>query len=97
MIKKGDNVIVIAGSEKGKKGKITKVDRDSGRVFIDGLNMKKKSQRATRNSKGQVLNIAHSMHISNVMLLEGSKRVRLGSKMVGKKRVRVSKKSGNEI
>ena len=97
MIKKGDNVIVIAGSEKGKKGKITKVDRVAGRVFIDGVNMKKKSQKATRSAKGQVVNIAHSMHISNVMLLDGSKPTRVGTKMVGTKRVRISKKSGNEI
>lgn len=97
MIKKGDKIIVIAGAYRGKEGKVEKVDKASSRVFVAGVNMKKKHQKATRNAKGQMVEVTHSIHSSNVMLLEGGKRVRTGTKLVGDKKVRVSKKSGNEI
>lgn len=97
-IKKNDNVIVIAGKDKGKTGKVLKALPADSMIIIEGVNMKKKHQRATRsNSKGQIIEKALPVHVSNAMLLEGKKRVRVGKKVIGGKNVRVSKKTGQEI
>lgn len=97
-IKKNDNVIVIAGKDKGKTGKVLKALPADNMIIIEGINMKKKHQRATRsNSKGQIIEKALPVHVSNAMLLEGKKRVRVGKKVIGGKNVRVSKKTGQEI
>lgn len=66
-IKKGDNVIVIAGSNKGKKGKVVKAIPSENKVVIEGVNMRKKAHKA-RNSgdKSQILDIAMPIHASNV-------------------------------
>ncbi len=66
-IKKGDNVIVIAGKDKGKKGKIIRVLVTTNKVVIEGLNMAKKHQRPRKsNEKGSMINIAMPIHASNV-------------------------------
>lgn len=98
MIKKGDNILVITGGEKGKKGKVLRVLRPENRVIVEGVNMKKKHQKARRNNeKGQIVERATPMHLSNVMILEGNKPVRMGKKTIGDKKVRISRKSGSEI
>lgn len=97
-IKKNDNVIVIAGKDKGKTGKVLRAFPADMLVIVEGVNMKKKHQRATKsNSKGQIIEKALPVHVSNVMILEGKKRVRVGKKVIGGKNVRVSKKTGQEI
>ena len=97
-IKKNDNVIVIAGKDKGKTGKVSKAFPADSMVIVEGVNMKKKHQRATQsNSKGQIIEKALPIHVSNVMILEGKKPVRVGKKIIGGKKVRVSKKTGQEI
>ena len=66
-IKKGDNVIILAGGNKGKKGKVMKALPKEDKVIVEGVNMKKKHQKAKRGSpKGQMLNIAMPIHVSNV-------------------------------
>ncbi|MBY0376867.1 50S ribosomal protein L24 [Patescibacteria group bacterium] len=66
-LKKGDNVIVLTGKDKGKKGKIVRVLVKENRVVVDGINMMKKHQRPMRNGeKGQVLSMAMPLHASNV-------------------------------
>jgi large subunit ribosomal protein L24 len=80
-IKKNDNVIVIAGKDKGKTGKIARAFPAKDLVIVEGVNMKKKHQRATKsNSKGQIVEKAMPVHVSNVMLLEGKKRVRVSKR-----------------
>lgn len=99
-IKKGDNIIVIAGASLGKKGTVVRVLRESGRVLVEGVNMKKKHEKKkTRGGAGQVVEVARSIHMSNVMLLDpkGGKATRAGAKTVGDKKIRVAKKSGQEI
>ncbi|MEI6528312.1 MAG: 50S ribosomal protein L24 [bacterium] len=97
-IKKNDNVIVIAGKDKGKTGKVIVAFPREDKVIIEGVNMKKKHQRATKaNSKGQIVEKALPIHVSNVMILEGKKGVRIGKKEIGGKNVRISKKTGKEI
>ena len=99
MIKKGDNVIVIAGKDKGKKSTVVKVLPKESRLVVEGVNMHKKHQRASRGAKGQMIDIAGTIHISNVMVVDGKsgKGTRLGKKKIGDKVVRIAKKSGQEI
>lgn len=66
-IKKGDNVIVISGASKGKKGKVVKAMPTLGKVIVEGVNMHKKSRKAMkRGEQGQVLDIAMPIDASNV-------------------------------
>ena len=68
-IKKGDNVIVLTGKDKGKKGKIVKVMPKLNRVLVEGVNMKKKHQKARKGGeKGQVIEMITPIHASNVKL-----------------------------
>lgn len=69
-IKKGDNVIVIAGKEKGKTAKVVKAIPSENRVVLDGLNMLKKHKKATGNQKGQLVEFAAPIHVSNVKLAD---------------------------
>ena len=97
-IKKNDNVIVIAGKDKGKTSKVAKAFPKENLIIVEGVNMKKKHERARKSgSKGQIVEKAMPIHVSNVMLLEGKKGVRVGKKKIGEKLVRVSRKTGKEI
>lgn len=97
-IKKNDNVIVLTGKDKGKKGKVLKVMPKDSLVVVEGLNLRKKHQRPTKSSKkGQILDKAMPMHISNVAILSGSAKTRVGFKIVGDKKVRIATKTGKEI
>lgn len=99
-LKKGDKVVVIAGANKGKIGKITKVLLDENRVIVEGVNVIKKHQKATsQNQTGGIIEREAPIHVSNVSIVDpktGSK-TRIG-KEIDKKgnKVRVSKKS-NEL
>ncbi len=97
-LKKGDNVIVIAGKDKGKHGKITQIFADRDRVLVEGLNIFKKHQRSRRkDAKGSIVERGMPMHASNVMIMEKGKGVRTGHKTIGDKKVRISRKTGAEI
>jgi len=97
-IKKGDNVIIIAGKSKGATGKVGQVFPETGRLIVEGANkVTRRIKAKKRGEKGQVVEREASLSISNVMLLEGKQRVRTGSKLVGEKKVRVSKKTGKEL
>ena len=97
-IKKNDNIIVIAGKDKGKTAKVLRAFPKADLVIVEGVNMRKKHERARKSgSKGQIVEKAMPIHVSNVMLLEGKKGVRVGSKMIGDKSVRISRKTGKEI
>ena len=99
-LKKGDNVIVVTGKDKGKKGKIVRVLPRDNKVVVDGINILKKHQRPRKTGeKGQVIKMAMPIHISNVMIVDPKtgKQSKIGKKKVGDKMVRISKKSGQEI
>lgn len=66
-IKKGDNVMVLAGKDKGKKGLVVRAMPKDNKVIVEGLNMMKRHQRPRKaNEKGSVLNTAMPIHASNV-------------------------------
>lgn len=99
-LKKGDNIIVITGKDKGKKGKIVRVLKTENKVIVEGINMMKKHQRPRRSGeKGTMLDVSMPMSASNVMIQDpkGGKPTRIGKKKVGDKMVRVAKKSNQEL
>lgn len=70
-VKKGDNVIVISGASKGKKGKVLKAMPSDSKVVVEGVNMRKKSHKARKQGdQSQVLEIAMPIHVSNVKKLD---------------------------
>ncbi len=70
-IKKGDNIIIIAGKDKGKKGKIVRVLVKENKVIIEGLNMMKKHQRPRKSGeKGSMVNMAMPIDASNVKKID---------------------------
>jgi large subunit ribosomal protein L24 len=96
-IKKGDNVIVIAGKHKGAKGKVSKLVGE--RVLVDGVNKVKFHVKAkSKTEKGSIVEREATLHASNVMLVDANgKGTRIGKKLVAGKMVRFAKKSGNEV
>ena len=73
-IKKGEEVIVIAGDHKGKKGKVLQVLRDKNRVIVEGINLLKKHEKKTHdNPQGSIVEREFPIHYSNVMLAERAK------------------------
>lgn len=68
-IKKDDSVIVITGKDKGKKGKVVKAMPKENKIVVEGINLRKKHQKARKQgSKGQVVEIASPINVSNVKL-----------------------------
>ena len=100
-VRKGDTVMVVAGKERGKRGKVLRVFTSKGRVLIEKLNMIKKHQRPTQKLRqGGIIEREGPIHLSNVMLVdpqtEKSTRVGVRSLADGKK-VRVARRSGEFI
>jgi large subunit ribosomal protein L24 len=102
-IKKGDTVQVIAGKDKGAKGKVIQAYPDTQRVLVEGVNRIKKHTRITQNQRGAqsggIITTEAAIHVSNVMLVDGDgKPTRVGKKATDEgKRVRISRRSGKEI
>lgn len=98
-IKKGDTVRIIAGKERGKTGKVLRVEPDRNRVVIERMNMIKRHQRPTPKNPQGMLEREAPIHVSNVMYYcsRCSKGVRLGVKRVGDGRLRVCKQCGTEV
>ncbi len=97
-IKKGDTVQVIAGSQKGKKGTITNIIKDTNRAVVEGINIRKKHMKPTNNNPGGIVEIEAPLHMSNLSLLDpkSGKPTRVGYREEKGVKVRYSKKS-NEI
>ena len=97
-IKKGDNVIVIAGKNKDKEGKVLSVNVKDNTVLIEGVNKVKKHSKANQaNPNGGILEKEAPIHASNVMYSENGKPVRVGFRTENGKKVRYSKKTGKAI
>ncbi|MGF1626681.1 MAG: 50S ribosomal protein L24 [Alphaproteobacteria bacterium] len=99
-IKKGDQVVVTTGRDKGKKGQVVRVDRDNHRVLVSGVNMVKRHQRPTAGSTGGIIEKEAALHISNVAIVDPktSQPTRVGLRTLedGRK-VRFAKRSGEII
>ena len=101
-IKKGDTVIVIAGKDKGKTGKVTHTFAATDQVIVDGINVATKHQKNRRvRSQGQIIEKSMPIHVSNVALSVDKKPVRVGYTVEKDgdktKKVRVARPSGKKI
>ena len=99
-IKKGDTVYVNAGNDKGKTGKVLEVIRSKDRVIVEGVNIVSKHTKPNpKNPQGGIVKQESGIHISNLQLVDPANGgpTRIGYKMVDGKKVRYSKKSGEEI
>ena len=99
-LKVGDKVVVIAGSSKGKEGKIIKTLRNENRVIVEGCNIVKKHKKGNGQESGGILEVEAPIHASNVMLIDpkSKKRTRVGYTMTDEnKKIRIAKKSGEKI
>ena len=103
-IKKGDTVYVNAGNDKGKTGKVLTILKDKDRVIVEGVNLVSKHTKPTpQQPQGGIVKKEAGIHISNVNLLDPASTAakpvptRVGYKIEDGKKVRVSKKSGQEI
>jgi large subunit ribosomal protein L24 len=103
-IKKNDVVKVLSGRDKGKTGRVIEVNRDNGRLVVEGVNMVKKHTRANpqRQIKGGIAETEATIHVSNVMILtSGGIPTRIGFKVetVGGKtrRTRIARKTGETL
>ncbi|MGP1569452.1 MAG: 50S ribosomal protein L24 [Eubacteriales bacterium] len=98
-IRKGDTVIVIAGKDKGKKGKVIKAMPKDNKVIVEGINIQTKHQKQTRTEKAEIKHVEGPIDVSNVMYFDAKAKAgtRIGMKIQGDKKVRVAKKSGTVI
>lgn len=100
-LKKNDEVVVVAGKDKGKSGKILEVDRSAQTALVEDINVVKKAVKKTQdNPQGGFVDLERPIHVSNLMLFDGKtkKPTRIGYRILkdGSKE-RISKKSGEVI
>ena len=105
-LKTGDEVIVIGGKDRGKRGKVLRVEPKKSRVYVEGLNMVKRHQRPQQvagaqraEQVGGVIEKEGPIHISNVMLADpkDGKPSRLGVEIADGKRYRIARRSGTRL
>lgn len=99
-VKRGDNVIVIAGADKGKQGRVLSVDADKNRAIVEGVNIiHRHSKPDAANPDGGIIKKEASVHLSNLQLVDpkSGEATRIGRKEVKGKLVRYAKKSGEVI
>ncbi|MGB2711090.1 MAG: 50S ribosomal protein L24 [Conexibacter sp.] len=101
-IRKGDEVQVISGKDRGKKGRILRVDPAKDRVYVEGLNIVKRHQRPTPGRPDAIAGVIERegpIHVSNVMLLDpkDGKPTRVGVEVHESTRYRVARRSGTRI
>jgi large subunit ribosomal protein L24 len=99
-IRKGDDVIVITGRDKGKKGEVLRVFPKEGRVLVQGVNMVKRHTRPSATQGGGIVEKEAPLHASNVALVDpdGGEATRVGFRFLeGDRKVRYAKRSGEMI
>jgi large subunit ribosomal protein L24 len=99
-IKKDDKVVVLAGKDKGKQGKVLAADPKGGKVTVEGVNVATKHQKPRgQNQEGGIIKIETPIYVSKVQLVcpKCGKGTRVGYKLADGKKVRVCKKCGAEI
>ncbi|MGY0407311.1 MAG: 50S ribosomal protein L24 [Polaribacter sp.] len=93
-IKSGDTVKVIAGDHKGSEGKVLQIIKDKDRVLVEGVNLVSKHTKPSAQSpQGGIVKKEASLHISNVLLVDNGVAVRVGYKVDGDTKTRISKQT----
>ncbi len=98
--KVGDEVVVITGSDKGKKGKIIKTLKDENKVVVEGVHIVKKHEKSTTMSTGGIVEVEAPINASNVMIIDPKtkKRTRIGHTTdKNNKKIRIAKKSNEKL
>ena len=98
-LKKGDEVIVISGKDKGKTGKIVKIIPKKMQAIVSEINRVKKNQKPDNNQPGGIIDKEMPLHISNLLFYDTVKKkgIRIGFKFIDNKKIRINKSSGKEI
>lgn len=98
-LKKDDQVMVIAGKDKGKVGRILRIDAKTSRVLVEGVNLVKKAMRKkNQNDRGGIIEVEATIHLSNVQIVDkGGKPSRITYKIEGDDKTRVAVKSGDKL
>jgi large subunit ribosomal protein L24 len=102
-IKKGDEVVVIAGKDKGATGRVIAVDPRRDRVTVEGVNLIKKNTKENNQGprgakQGGIITQEAPLHVSNVMLMDGKQPTRVGYKTrEDGTKVRISRRTGKEV
>ena len=99
-VKKGDRVVVLQGKDRGKEGEISRVLPTEGKVIVDGLNVSKKHQRATRATmQGGIIDKEMPIPVSNVAVLAADgKPTKVGYKVDDQgNKVRIARRTGEEL
>ena len=97
-IKKGDNVVVLTGKDKGRTGEVLQVLPKEDRAVVRGINMVKRHQRQTQTAEAGIINKEASIHLSNIAIVaKDGKPTRVGFSVVDGKKVRVAKRTGDVI
>ena len=98
-LKKGDEVIVLAGKDKGKTGKIIKMLPKEMKAIVSEINKVKKNQKPDNNQPGGIIEKEMSLHISNLSFYDpqSKKGIKIGFKFNNNKKVRINRSTGKEI
>jgi large subunit ribosomal protein L24 len=98
-LKKEDTVQIIAGKDKGKRGRILKILRDKDRVLVEGANLVKKAQKKRKQQdRGGIVEVEAAIHSSNVMIIcKKCGPTKVGFKIEGDKKIRICRKCGEAI
>ena len=98
-LKKGDEVIVLSGKDKGKTGKIIKLIPKKMKAIVSEINKVKKNQKPDNNQPGGIVDKEMPIHISNLSFYDSAnkKGVKIGYRFNNNKKVRINKSSGEEI
>ena len=98
-LKKGDEVIVLAGKDKGKKGKILKMLPKKNKAIVSEINKVKKNQKPDNNQAGGIIEKEMPIHVSNLSYFDNSTNnpVKIGFRLDNNKKIRIIKSTGKEI
>ena len=98
-LKKGDEVIILAGKDKGKKGKIIKMIPKQMKAIVSEINRVKKNQKPDNNQPGGIIDKEMPIHISNLSYFDPQQKkgIKIGFKISDNKKVRINRSSGKEI
>jgi large subunit ribosomal protein L24 len=98
-IRKGDNVVVITGRDRGKTGEVLRVLPAENRALVRGVNLVQRHQRQTASAQGGIITKEAPIHLSNISLTDpaSGKATRVGFRFVEGRKVRFAKRTGDQI
>jgi large subunit ribosomal protein L24 len=98
-LRKNDQVQIMTGKDRGKSGRVVKVDHAKGRAVVEGLNMVKKAMKKKgQQQQGGISTVEAAIHLSNLQLVcKKCGPTRIGYKLEGQRKVRVCRKCGGEL